>query len=193
MKKIDFKIKVPNLKTKKMDMSQLKSINWRSLAGMFSTQSANNLNAFLEKLPQNSNKTLLTITGIVWASAAAMGLYTTVQTQGLTKLRAELQEAKATKPTVPTIKNAQAANEEIDQFVENAKEVYGGLNITASSGTIAIVGETTAAFGQFREAIGHVQNRNRQWQVNVEKLCVGRECDGKPLTASLKISKVDIQ
>lgn len=170
----------------------LKDFDWRSLKKYTSPQAADDLNAFLEKLPQNTGQTMLIIAGVAWGAAGAIGLYTTVQLQKLTEIRAELQEADALKPVVPQIKDVAVRPKEVETFVGRIKETYGGLKISSNGPTITITAQSTAAFGQFREAIGHVQNGGSGWRVNIDKFCVGRECDRYPLSASLRINKVSV-
>ncbi|MBU0859598.1 MAG: hypothetical protein KJ667_06650, partial [Alphaproteobacteria bacterium] len=57
---------------------------------------------------------------------------------------------------------------------------------------VFITSTTTGNFGEFREAIGHVQNGGSGWRVTVDRLCVGRECDRDKLAALLKISTVSV-
>jgi hypothetical protein len=115
-----------------------------------------------------------------------------MQMQQLTKLRAELQETAALKPIVPVIRDVPVDKKEVDDFVKASAETYGGLNFKANGPALVITADSTAAFGQFREAIGHVQNGGSGWRVNIDKLCVGRECAQKPLTIALKINKVSV-
>lgn len=171
---------------------QLKGFDWRSLKKFTNPHAADDLNAFLEKLPQNAGQTMLIIAGVAWGTAGAVGLYTTVQLQKLTELRAELQEAEALKPKVPQIKDVAVNAKEVESFVNRIKDTYGGLKISSSGPAISITASTTAAFGQFREAIGHVQNGGSGWRVNIDRFCVGRECEKYPLSASLKINKVSV-
>ena len=171
-----------------------KSFDWKSLQKYFSAQSADDLNRFLEKLPQNVGQTVLIAAAIAWGMAAALGLYTAIQTQKLTELRAELKETQALKPSVPTIKNVAISKEEVEAFVKHAKKNYRGLDIRAKGSTIIITATRTANFAEFREAIGHVQNGGDGWRVSLEKLCVGRECDKRyKLAASLKVNKVSVE
>ena len=171
---------------------QFKDFDWRSLKKYTSPHAADDLNAFLEKMPQNAGQTMLIIAGVAWAAAGAIGLYATVQIQKLTELRAELQEAEAVKPSVPQIKDVAVNPKEVEKFVGKMAETYQGLKITARGPTITITAKNTAVFGQFREAIGHVQNGGSGWRVNIDRFCVGRECDQYPLSASLKINKVSV-
>jgi len=176
-----------------MSMKNLKSFDWKSLQGKLSSQSANDFNHFLEKLPINTSKPILIIIGVVWAAAAAMGLYATVQAQSLTKFRVELADAKATQPTIPQVKNVQINKKEIETFVTAMSKIYKGLTVKAGNASITIQGDSTKKFGQFREAIGHVQNGDLQWRVSVNEMCMGRECGKVPLMVSLKIARVDIR
>ena len=171
---------------------QLKDFDWRSLKKFANPNAADDLNVFLEKLPQNAGQTMLIIAGIAWGAAGMVGLYTTVQLQKLTEVRAELQEAEALKPKVPQIKDVAVNPDEVKKFVSKMKDTYNGLEISASRSNITITASTTASFGQFREAIGHVQNGGSGWRVNIDKFCVGRECEKYPLSASLKINKVSV-
>lgn len=171
----------------------LKSFDWKSLQKYFTAQSADDLNRFLEKMPQNVGQTVLIAAGIAWALAGASGLYTAIQTQQLTELRAELKATEALKPAVPEIKNIAIPKKEVEKFVESAKKSYRGIDIKANGSTIIITASSTLNFAEFREAIGHVQNGGAGWRVSLEKLCVGRECDKRfKLAASLKVNKVEV-
>jgi hypothetical protein len=158
-----------------------------------SPKSSQDLNKFLEKLPKNTSQTLLIVAGIAWAAAGALGLYTTVQLQSFTEMRAELQEMEAVKPSVPTVENRSVSRQDVEKFVENSKETYKNLRMEARGSNIQINADNTIYFGQFREAIGHIQNGGDGWRVTIEKLCVGRECGKKPLEALLKINKIEVK
>ncbi|MFN3700009.1 MAG: hypothetical protein ACK4VI_00640 [Alphaproteobacteria bacterium] len=175
-----------------VDFKAITSFNWHSLKKYLSPQATEDLNTFLEKLPINAGQTMLMIAGVAWASAGAVGLYVTVQLQQLTELSAKLQEAEALKPIVPQIANEAINPSEVKRFTENIKAIYKDLNISDNGSTIVITANSTANFGQWREAIGHVQNGGSGWRVNIERLCVGRECDREPLAAALSINKVEV-
>ena len=170
------------------------SFDWQKIQKYFSAQSADDLNKFLEKVPQNAGQTVLIAAGIAWAMAAAAGLYTAVETQRLTELRAELKETQALKPKVPKIKNVGIPKKELEAFVESAAKSYRGIDIKVNGSTIIITANSTSNFAEFREAIGHVQNGGDGWRVSLEKLCVGRECDKQhKLAVSLKVNKVSVE
>ncbi len=168
------------------------SFDWRSLQKYFSPQATDDLNRFLEKLPQNAGQTMLIIAGVVWSIAGVFGLYSTVQMQKLTEMRSELQSAQAVKPQVPTIRDVPVDPKEVKEFADKINRIYSGLDITAEGPSISVAGKTTSVFGQFREALGHIQNGGTGWRVSIDSLCVGRECPRVPLSAVLKINKVSV-
>jgi len=171
-----------------------KSFDFSKINKYFSPKATEDLNVFLEKLPHNAGKTVLIAAAIAWGMAAASGLYTAIQAQKLTELRAELRETESLKPSVPKIKNVAINKKDVEEFVEKAKESYKGLDIKANNSNILITARSTRNFAEFREAIGHVQNGGNGWRVSLEKLCVGRECDKQhKLAASLKVNKVSVE
>ncbi len=169
-----------------------KSFDWRSLQKYVSPQATNDLNEFLEKLPQTAGQTALVAAGIAWTAAAAIGLYTVVQVQHMTEMRAELKEVEALKPLVPNLRDIPVPQGEVARFAEDLKNTYPNLNIRQQGPSIQITTKSTAQFGMWREAVGHVQNGGDGWRVSVDKLCVGRECGSQPLGALLKINKVSV-
>lgn len=176
-----------------MDLN-LKSFDWRSLQKYMDPKSSGDLNAFLEKLPQNAGQTVLIAAGIAWAMAGALGLYTSIQTRQLTELRAELAKAEALTPIVPKISDVPIDKKEVEAFIGKVSKAYDGLNIKANGSTIVITSGQTSNFAKFREAIGHMQNGGSGWRVTLDKLCVGRECGDKDkLGIALKVNKVSVE
>lgn len=192
LKKPDIKMpdfKVPDL-SKSLD--SLKSFDWRGLQKFANPKAAEDLNHFLEKMPANVGNSVLIAAGVAWGIAGVMGLFTTVQMQKLTTLRADLAKAEALQPIVPKIKDVAVEAAEVKAFEEKMKASYPGLDIRSNGPVIAITAANTAQFGEFREAVGHVQNGGSGWRVNIDRLCVGRECGQHGLAASLKINKVSV-
>jgi hypothetical protein len=170
-----------------------KSFDFKKLQKFANPKAADDLNVFLEKLPLHAGQTVLIAAGIAWAAAAALGLYTAVQMQGMIEMRAKLKETKALMPAVPTITEAPINKNSIEAFVKSAKEIYRGLDIKAKGSTVIISARSTANFTEFREALGHVQNGGQGWRVSLERMCVGRECDKTfKLAATLKVNKVTV-
>lgn len=170
----------------------LKNFDWRSLQKYLDPKASGDLNAFLEKLPQTAGQTVLIAAGIAWASAAAIGLFTSVQTKELITLRAELKNTQALKPIVPAIKDVPVNPAQLKTFGEQMAGIYRGLTIKPQGAGLYISSTTTGNFGEFREAVGHVQNGGSGWRVTVDRLCVGRECDRDKLAALLKVNTVSV-
>ncbi len=176
-----------------MDLKSLKSFDWRKLQRYASPQAGSDLNAFLERLPQTAGQTVLIAAGIVWAIGAATGLFATIQTKQLITLRGDLAETKSLQPAVPHIRDVPVGAAEVETFAKVLSATYPGLVIKQQGPAVFITAASTASFGQFREAVGHVQNGGSGWRVNVEKLCVGRECTKDKLAVLLKINKVSVE
>ena len=175
-----------------MKLKSLVEFDWRSLKKFMSPQAMDNLNHFLEKMPQNTNKTLLIIAGTVWAVSLAISLYTTVKMQEFAAMSQQRAESQALVPKVPSIRDKAVNPAQVSAFVDELQDVYKGLEIKGNSSNIVIRAKSTAQFGEFREAIGHVQNGGSGWRVNVERLCVGKECQQYPLAAALSINQVSV-
>ena len=187
------KPQIPKMNMPQFDFKKLQKFDWRSLKKYTSPQASEDLNKFLEQMPANAGQTLLIIAAVAWGVAGILGLYVTVQIQQLTEMRAELQEAEALQPVVPKISDVAISSGEVTKFVESVENIYGGLDLRASGSAVSLQAKSTGNFGQWREAIGHVQNGGSGWRVNVDHLCVGRECKPNPLAATLKINKVSVQ
>lgn len=170
----------------------LQNFDWRKLKKYADPQAFNDLNVFLEKLPHNTGKQMLIMAGVIWAAAGAMGLYTAVQLQTLTELRAQLADAESLKPIVPVVTDVAVNPQEVSTFVGKTTETYKGIEIKANGPSIIVTAQNLGQFAEFREAIGHVQNGGSGWRVSVDRLCVGRECERVPLAAALKINKVSV-
>ena len=172
-----------------------KNIDWRSLGKkVMDPNAAKDLNIFLEKVPDQAGNAVLVAAGIAWACAAAAGLFTTIKVQELTEFRTQVKEAEALVPIVPKISDKAIDKASVEAFVKEASNIYKGLTFRADGSTVLISATSTSRFGEFREAIGHVQNGGSGWRVSLEKLCVGRECDrSRVLSASLKINKVSVE
>lgn len=168
------------------------SFDFRSFKKYLTPQATDDFSRFLEKVPQNAGQGALVAAGVSWAMVAALGLFTMMQMQRLTDLRAQLLESEALKPAVPVVQLQAVSQKDIKGFVENFKEIYPGLIINANNGTATVQSKQTSDYGKFREALGHISNGGSQWRVSIETLCVGRECKTNALDAKLKIESLKI-
>lgn len=194
MKKPDIKFDTQKIQDSFTEaMNSVKNFDWNSLKKLTNPQAAEDLNVFLEKLPQNAGQTMLIIAGVAWGTAGAVGLFTAVQLQKMAEIRIELDEAQVLQPIVPQIVDRAVSGNQVKEFAERTTEIYPGLELKASGPTIVMNAKSLSAFGQFREAIAHVQNGGSGWRVSIDRLCVGRECERYPLGAALKINTVSVK
>jgi hypothetical protein len=165
-----------------MDFKKLQNFDWRSLQKYTSAQSTEELNRFLENLPQNAGQTMLVIAGICWAAAM----------QKMGELSNELMGAQALQPVVPMISNESIDSGQVKKFAESLKGIYKDLDIKDAGSKVTIKANTTAQFGQFREAVSHMHNGGKGWRIKMNELCVGRECKKGQLYATISINKVSV-
>lgn len=169
---------------------------WKWLTNPKHTQ---DMQSFVENLPQQVGTTVLVIAGFAWGIAGLSILYGTVQSDKIAKLETELEQTNALTPPVPVVQNVSVDRESIEAFVEKASAEYEatGIKISEKNGKIEINGTTGRQYGVFREAVGHIQNGGPGWRVSVDELCVGRECaTGKNkafLYGLFSVSRVNIQ
>ena len=170
-----------------------KSFDINSLKKYLSPQSGDDLNRFLESVPEHVGKVALTAAGIAWLAAAALGLLAMQQTQQVITLKAELEAKEALSPVVPVISEKPVSNDDMQAMTEKMKEAYPELDIRESRSNLTIRAGSTAQYSLFREAIGHAVTGGRGWKVSLETLCVGRECDRNHLSASLSANKISVE
>lgn len=175
-----------------MAFSGVPKFDMKAIAKYASPQAFDDLNHFIENLPQNAGKTILMTAAVAWAVAGALGLFTTIKAQELNNLRAQLQDAKALKPIVPVLSEVGVEPKEMEDFSKKLNQTYKSLDFRPQGNKISITGAQTTSFNAFREAVLQVQNGGLGWKVGLEKMCVGRECKQNHLSISLKINKINI-
>ena len=169
---------------------------WAWLTNPKQTQ---DLQTFLENLPQKVGTTTLAIAGAVWLVAGIAILYGTTQTDKIAALKAEYQETNALTPPIPVIQNTLVDKASIQKFAEKAAAEYEktGVKIAEVNGKIEVRGNTGRQYGVFREAVGHIQNGGTGWRVSVDELCVGRDCQTEKARAFLyglfSVSRINIE
>jgi hypothetical protein len=134
------------------------------------------LDTFLEELPMRAGQSIIIAGVAAWLMAGMAVVFVTMQANHIMGLRADILKAEALKPTVPIISKVPVDGEEVATFVKKLGELYPQVNVSSTTNRIEIRGASTDKYGAFREAVGHAFNGGKDWRLNVEELCVGREC-----------------
>lgn len=168
----------------------LGTFDWKVINTYLSPRAMNDLNAFIENLPQNAGRHILVMAGVAWISVAGLGLFTMMKAQQLNNLRAQLQDAKALKPIVPVIHDVPVEAKEVSDFAKKMADAHRGLDVKASGNMIEISGPSTGLFNLFRESILHTISGGAGWKVSMDNMCLGRECKQKQLFIFMKINRI---
>ena len=151
------------------------------------------LDVFIEQLPLRAGNSIIIAGVTAWILAGLSVMYVVMQANHVMALRADILKAEALKPTVPVISKAGVDNAELDAFTKVMADLYPQLNFVAAGNRIEIRSGKTDMYGAFREAVGHMFNGGSGWRVNVEELCVGRECkNNTALFGSFTINRLRV-
>lgn len=173
-------------------LSSTGKIDWTRIKKLSDPATFDDLNRFLEKMPDNTGKTILVITGIVWLCAGAIGLYANIQMQHLIDTKVRLEDLSALKPEVPKVQTVPVSHSELKKFVEKIDPLYKNLRLTLNGSDITITSSATRHFTEFRESIGHISNGGQGWRISVKEMCAGKECESNQLHAVISVSRVNI-
>lgn len=147
-----------------------------ALKRYFSPGAYKDLDVFLEQMPLRAGKMLIVAGITAWLVAGCCVVYVVTQANHVMGLRADILKAETLKPTVPVITQAPVDTAEVDAFSKHLSELYPQITINGIGNRIEIRGTSTDKYGAFREAVGHSFNGGTGWRLNVEEMCVGREC-----------------
>ena len=152
------------------------------------------LDQFLDNLPIRAGLAPLIGAATIWIIAALAILFSYTKVTELVELQQELLKTEALRPSVPTITFLKIDNKTIEPIVEKIDQLYRGAQVKMlRDGTIEVKANTTAQFPQWRAAIDALTYANRSWRLKFEELCTGRECEGSPLQAKVKLESIDIK
>lgn len=168
------------------------TFNIADLAKYLKPEASADLNRFMDSVPEHVGKFALIAGGIAWASAAGLGMYTMIQTQELAKLKTELNEKQASKIAVPTVIKGEVTKDSLEKFIKSIDTVYPDVTFRVNKNKVTVSAKELSAYGQFREAIGHLANADKRWVASVESLCVGRECKVDKLAAVITLNTIKI-
>jgi hypothetical protein len=151
-------------------------IDAATIKRLMSPHAYKNLDVFVEQMPMRAGKTAV-VAGIASLVLACLAItYVVVQANNIMTLRADILKAESLKPTVPVINKAPVADTEVADFVKRIAELYPQVDFVTQGNRIEMRAPNTDKYGAFREAVGHAFNGGQGWRLQVEALCVGREC-----------------
>ncbi|MCB1538438.1 MAG: hypothetical protein H6865_04530 [Rhodospirillales bacterium] len=134
------------------------------------------LDVFLEQLPMRAGQGIIIAGVAAWLAAGCCVVYVTMQASNILHLRADILKAESLTPTVPVITKVPVPGTEVEDFTKKLSDLYPQINFVGQANRIEMRSADTAKYGAFREAVGHAFNGGRGWRLQVESLCVGREC-----------------
>lgn len=173
-------------------MKNLGKIDWRSMQRYTSPQAMKDFDHFLDATPLNVGYNALIACGIIWIVAGFAVLFTSMQVEKVSKLRADLMEVEAMQPPIPTIKYIPVPKTSLEPVANKAKDTYAGVNLIVGEGDVVLSATDTDFFPQFLGVISFLQNGAKNWKVRINTMCVGRDCTGSKLSANLKVEAVRI-
>ncbi len=175
-------------------MNKSKLLDFKQYQKYFSPQAVKDFDRFLDNLPQNAGKMTLIAAGAIWAIAAIGVLFAVTEVNKLSTITAEKISVEALTPKLPKIAEKPVDNKVLETYINDIKDGYAKLAITAQrSGEVNVTAPTTASYTEFRRFIDHLQYGAENWRVDIKKLCIGRECQGNKIQATLVVSEVRIE
>ena len=165
-----------------------------SLKKLLSPQSMGDLNDFIEKMPVRVGYPALIAGCVAWFIGGLAVVYATTVAQSVADIRAELVKSEALKPVVAQLVRKPVKDAEIDAFIEKIDPLYPNVQIQSlKNGRVKLSANSGRYFGAFREAVNHTYNGGQRWRLQLESLCVGRECEESFLSGVFKISTLKIE
>jgi len=163
-----------------------------TLKRLFSPHAYRNLDTFVEQLPLRAGQGIIIAGVAAWLAAGLAVTYVTMQANHVMALRADILKAESLKPSVPVISKIPVGEAELQPLVKRLTALYPQINISSSGNQVLIRGALTDKYGAYREAAGHVFNGGKGWRMNVESMCVGRECEGAQLLGTFSVNRLQV-
>ncbi|MFH1158299.1 MAG: hypothetical protein V1721_05380, partial [Pseudomonadota bacterium] len=169
----------------------LGKIDWGVFRKYTSPQAIKDLDSFLDAVPLNVGYNALIAAGFAWVLGAGAVFFASMETEKVSRLHGNLIEVQALQPPVPVLKYTPVSQAVIQTLAKKIAETYKGVAITVNSdGVVTLSAQDTDYFPQFLAAISYFQRGGRNWKVKIDTLCVGRDCSGPKISASLRIEMV---
>ncbi|MCK5555153.1 MAG: hypothetical protein KAI76_02855 [Alphaproteobacteria bacterium] len=169
----------------------LGKIDWGAFRKYTSPQAIKDLDRFLDAIPLNVGYNALIAAGLAWVLGGSAVFFASMETEKVSKLHGNLMEVQALQPPVPVLKYIPVSQQVIQVLAKKITETYKGVAITVNNdGMVTLSAPDTDYFPQFLAAISYLQRGGRNWKVKINTICVGRDCLGSKLSASLGIDMV---
>ncbi len=170
-----------------------KKVNWGIVKRLFSSQTFKDFDKFLDALPRRAGLSPIIAAGVMWVAAGVSILFAYTKSMEMSEIQKQFLEAEALTPSVPKIEAIKISDAELEPFVLKLAKVYPNLRINfRRGGKVSVQANSTKLYTQWRAAIDHFSYGRSGWRVAVEEMCVGRECEGMPLFATIRIEQVSI-
>lgn len=168
-------------------------IDWRVVQRYASAQGVKDFDRFLDAMPLNVGYNALIAAGVVWIMAVFSVMFASNEIAKAGELRTQIVEVEALQPPIPTMKYVPVGQGDIKRISDNVMATYKGINIiSAGEGGAVISAQDTDFFPQFLAAVSFLQSGGKNWKVAFKNLCVGRDCTGSKLSATLTLQEVRV-
>jgi hypothetical protein len=172
----------------------INDVSIEKIKNLFSARSVKALDKFLDAIPANVGLNVVLVVGMMWLVAIAFLYMAVQQLEDTAMIRREFLQVESLKPPIPEMKYVLVKKEKLVEFGDNVSLIYKGLHVSVKGdGKVSITAQDTDFFPQFISGISYFQRGDRDWRVNISKLCAGRDCKGSKLSTDLKIEKVMVE
>jgi hypothetical protein len=175
-----------------MDLKDfLKDFNMANLQRYTSAQAVKDFDHFLDALPINVGYNALIAAGLTCLMGATSVWFSAQQLENVGKLHTELTNVQALQPPVPVLKYVPVSAAVLKPLADKILANFKGIKIEAGEGTVKVSAPDTDYFPQFLAAISYLQRGGRNWKVQTQALCVGRDCKSNDrMFAEFKVEMV---
>lgn len=168
-------------------MKNFGNIDWNALKRYTSPQGVKDFDEFLDALPLNAGYNALIAAAIAWLLAGTAVFFTSMQVETVSKIRTELAKVEALKPPIPVIQYTPVPEAALKDAQKKISDTYKGITFAGSSAGLTVSAQDTDYFPQFLAALNTLQNGGKNWRATITSMCVGRDCTGSKLSATVKL------
>lgn len=168
-----------------------RKLDFNALKRYTSPQAVKDFDAFLDAMPMNVGYNALIAAGLVWVMAGSAIMFTSMETEKVSKLHTDLMKVQALQPPVPVLKHIPVDKDQLKVLTDRISATFKGVSVTSNTpGSVSVSAQDTDYFPQFLAAISYLQRGGKNWKVRISTFCAGRDCQGNKLAAELKVEAV---